>query len=67
MLKMLSLDEEVIRFLKTKDNSSGYVNQVLKERMEKEDIDSMSKEELEKLIKKYEIQEEADKKIKELG
>lgn len=64
--KLINLDEDIVAWLRTKDNASGFVNNILKDYMIKEDINSMTLEQIEIELKIKDIEEEAKAKIEVL-
>lgn len=68
--KMISIDEDIIDMLKDERNVSGLINNLLKEYLDKNIIEQMSYEELERRIKlekqKKEIEERFNEQLKEL-
>jgi predicted Holliday junction resolvase-like endonuclease len=65
-LQALYLTNENIENLRKVSNMSKLVNQLLSEYFKNNDINTMTEEELELRLKEIEVQEEFEKKIKQL-
>ena len=64
--KMLSLDRDVVDYLRKESNASGLVNGILLKHFESREVNSMSEEELALEIKVAELELETKERIKEL-
>ena len=64
--KIFSLDVEMITALKEEDNASALVNRLLKEHYDKDRLDNMSREELDKELRALHILKEAEEMAKEV-